>query len=70
VISVAAHPSYFFTSKTRKGVHIANVLYETIVKNLDFTPSEECVAVRFFSKEDALLENNLYPNIQDFLKLL
>ena len=70
VTSVAEHPSYFFTSKSRKGVYIANVLYETTVKNLDFTPSEECVEIKFFSKEDARLENNLYPNIQDFLKVV
>jgi len=69
-MSVAAKPTYFFTSKSRKGIHIANVLYETTVKDLQFTPSEECVEIKFFSKTEAMKENNLYPNIQDFLQLV
>lgn len=48
-------------------MNIANVLYETKVVNYEFTPSEECVEIEFFTLEEA---KNLktYPNIQEFLK--
>lgn len=68
VMSIADNPSYFFTSTNLKKIHIANVLYKTTVENLDFTPSNECVELRFFTVEEAKKEQT-YPNIQEFLKL-
>jgi 8-oxo-dGTP diphosphatase len=68
VTSMAEQPSYFFTSTSRKGVNIANVLYATTLKDLNFTPSDECVAIWFFTLNEA---KNLetFPNIQSFLKV-
>jgi 8-oxo-dGTP pyrophosphatase MutT (NUDIX family) len=66
VTSVAKSPSYFVTAqslnKTWKGI----VVYETKVKDLDFTTSDECIEMRFFSKDEALKEN-LYPAIKEFV---
>jgi ADP-ribose pyrophosphatase YjhB (NUDIX family) len=51
---VAEHPSYFLTAEQtmNSGVHIVNVLYECEVESLDFTPSDECVAVEFVNKKN------------------
>ena len=56
VTSIAKDPCYFLTMK-RRGTDekplIANVSYETTLENLDFTPSDECVALKFVTKEEA-----------------
>jgi len=50
---MADNPSYFITCQTlNRGVWIVNVLYETILDSLDFTPSDECIEVRFVNKDD------------------
>jgi len=49
---IADNPSYFFTFAFER--HLgrgANVLYETEVKDLNFTPSDECVEIEFVNKE-------------------
>jgi len=69
VISINKNPSYFITVQHSKGKHwIANIVYEVVVKNLNFTPSDECVEARFFNKEEALKEK-LFPNVTEFIKL-
>ena len=65
---MSKQPSYFFTSTNRKNVNIANVLYETTLKDLNFTPSDECIEIGFFTLAEAkALET--FPNIQSFLKV-
>ncbi len=59
-------PSYFYTDKHLKYEYVANVLYEVKLEHLNFTPSDECTEVRFFTKEEALKEN-LFPNVKVFL---
>ncbi len=68
VIRVADHPSYFVTSQNERGVWIANVLYEVELKNLDFTPSDECVAVKFIDAED-VKGMELFSNVEELLKV-
>ncbi len=65
---MAEQPSYFFTSTNRKGVNIVNVLYETTLKDLNFTPSEECIELGFFTLDEAKTLQT-FPNIQSFLKI-
>ena len=66
VISIEDNPCYFLTSQKQDGCWIANIVYLTKVKNLNFTPSDECVEVRVFTKEKTLKEN-LFPSIEDFV---
>ena len=66
VTSVSQQPSYFYTDKHRKYEWIANVVFETTIAHLKFTPSDECTEVRFFTKEEALKEE-LFPNVKVFL---
>ena len=50
---VAEHPSYFITGmKNAKGFWNVNLLYETELESLDFTPTEECVEIKFIGQED------------------
>ena len=50
---VADNPCYFTTCESfNRKQPIANVLYETEVENLDFTPSEECIEIAFVDKDD------------------
>ena len=53
---VAETPSFFisFNKKTDKDFWMNNVLYETKLPSLEFTPSDECIAVRFVTSEEAL----------------
>ncbi len=47
---------------------MANVLYETKLKNLDFTPSLECVEVMYINK-DAIEDMVLSTPIKILLEL-
>ena len=66
---VAKHPSYFLTDlsglpeKPR-----ANVIYEVKVDSLDFTPSEECVELRFVNVQEAK-QLDLFENVRIFVDL-
>lgn len=51
---VAQNPSYFVTGqKEDKGLWVVNVVYETELEHLNFTPSNECVGIRFVNKDDS-----------------
>ena len=56
---IAESPSFFLAVEkqipTENLGWQANVLYEMRLKNLDFTPSDECVEVRFVTPAEALM---------------
>lgn len=67
VTKVAKNPSFMITTThDRTGTYIMNVLYKAELKNLNFTPSRECTALKFFTKEEAL-KQDLYSNVKVFL---
>jgi len=69
IISIADCPTYLLTALHRTGEWwMANVLYEVKVKDLNFQPSDECVEIRFFTKEEAK-KVELLPNVVEFLKV-
>ncbi len=70
ITSVSEKPLYFLTAPSASGAfQTANVIYEIGLDNLDFTPSDECQELRFFSIED--MENEkLFPNVQKLLEIL
>lgn len=69
VTHVSSSPKYFVTSKRlHKDSFIANVVYEIKLKNLDFTPSDECQELRFFTVGEARREA-LFPNVVQFLEV-
>jgi 8-oxo-dGTP pyrophosphatase MutT (NUDIX family) len=65
---ISDRPTYLITTThDRTGTHIINILYQAKLKDLDFTPSRECAALKFFTKEEAQTEN-LYNNVKAFLE--
>ncbi len=68
-IFIGKTPVYFLTSKhDGKGHWFVNVIYETKLKNLNFTKSNECIDLKFFTKDEALKEN-LFSNVTDFVNM-
>jgi 8-oxo-dGTP diphosphatase len=69
---ISPTPKYFITSPRRdvpETSYMANVVYQIELKDLDFTPSDECQELRFFSIED-MKTVDLFPNVQKLLTLL
>ena len=70
VLEVAEQPSYFVSGKhTTQDYWIVNVLFETRLADLDFTPSKECVELKFFEASE--IQNiNAYETVKDFARQL
>ena len=69
VVSIASQPCYLTTAQRDSDkTWTSNVLFETVLENLDFTPSDECVALQFVTKEEAL-ELNLFVTVKKFLEV-
>lgn len=69
VTFVSDRPSYFVKSLSHNGRwNIANIIYETKLKDLNFKPSDECIDLRYFTREEALKEK-LFPNVLEFVKI-
>ncbi|NDK09453.1 NUDIX domain-containing protein [Candidatus Gracilibacteria bacterium] len=61
-------PKYFFTGEsTCTRIPMGIVCYETEVENFDYTPSEECRVMNFYSLEEAL-NADLYPAVRTSLE--
>ncbi len=72
VTYVSPSPKYFITSPrfvTTMTTYIANVVYVIKLKDLNFTPSDECQELRFFSLAD-MEKVSLFPNVQKLLEIL
>lgn len=72
VTYVSPSPRYFITSPrfiTTMTTYMANVVYEIKLKDLNFTPSDECQELRFFSPAD-MEKVSLFPNVQKLLEIL
>ena len=69
-VFIAEHPSYFLTVITDHAdpVWMSNIIYTAQLKHLDFTPSDECIEIGFFSVEDAK-KLQLFSNVTKFLEL-
>ncbi|OGZ07606.1 MAG: hypothetical protein A3C93_02175 [Candidatus Lloydbacteria bacterium RIFCSPHIGHO2_02_FULL_54_17] len=65
VLHVASQPAYLMTFLNVTGYWMGNALYETTVKDLNFTPSDECVALRFVTPTEAKALN-AFPNVAKF----
>ena len=60
---VVDNPAYFITDQTvNRKVLFANVVYEAEVENLDFTPSDECVNLKFVNQAD-IEGMNVFPSV-------
>ena len=69
---IADYPCYFFTSvfelrPSDAGGRAAGILYETVVENLDFTPSEECVEIAFVNRDTVRDDMRLFSVVRQLL---
>ncbi|HLZ14800.1 MAG TPA: NUDIX hydrolase [Candidatus Saccharimonadales bacterium] len=70
VTYVSPSPKYFVACKRLDSeYYIANVIYEIKLNNLQFTPSDECEELRFFTPEE-MKQVALFPNVEELRKLL
>jgi 8-oxo-dGTP diphosphatase len=71
VQDIESKPSYFFSCLNPKGQHIVNVVFKARLKNLDFVPSEECMALGYFNADTILQQpQHMYPNVLAFARIL
>lgn len=69
VTRVADNPSYFLTDQRGDaGKWIANILFETEVEHLNFTPSDECVNIKFVNNGD-IEDMNVFSNVSKFAEM-
>lgn len=61
-------PSYFFKFTDKNWKEKINAVYETQVKNLDFIPSDECMEIWFFNREE-MESIQVFPNVKEFIKI-
>ncbi len=55
IVSISNQPSYFVTMERHAGTFwTANVIYETKLEHVNFVISDECIAIKFVNKEEAL----------------
>jgi ADP-ribose pyrophosphatase YjhB (NUDIX family) len=65
VTHVTSQPAYFITGQSaNKKIWVVNVLYETTVADLNYTPSEECVEIAFVNQND-IRDLNVFTTITD-----
>lgn len=74
VTSISDVPAFFVTAKRRDGAnYLANVIYQIELADLDFTPSEECQELRFFSLQemgDLVAGGKAFSNIEKLYEVL
>ena len=69
VKSVNKQPSYFVTTQKKNWVWISNIIYKVSVDIEDvfnFNPSDECLQVKFFNRQEAENEK-IFPNVKEFI---
>lgn len=60
---IADHPSYFYPAQLEDGRWFAFVIYEARLEHLEFTPSDECIEIGFFTLEEAK-NQNIFGNLR------
>jgi ADP-ribose pyrophosphatase YjhB (NUDIX family) len=69
VIYISPQPSYVTTAPCDSdGMWCSNIIFEVQLEHLNLTPSSECVAIEFVTKEEAL-ELNLFVTVKKFLEV-
>jgi len=64
ITKVASDPSYFLVGKNMKGRWSVNIVFETEVKDFNFTSSDECREIKFISPEE-IDSINAFRNVKE-----
>lgn len=67
---MADHPSYFLSGQVgnHPDVWIANIVYETQLYSLEYTPTNECGAIAFVNA-DNIKDMNVFPLVRDLASI-
>jgi 8-oxo-dGTP diphosphatase len=68
VTEIKKDPSYYLIDKDRRDNWILNIVYEIKVKDLNFTPSKECVEIKFVSPQE-LESMNAFRTVKELGQL-
>lgn len=70
VTKVASRPCYFLTGRqtVNPDVHIANIVYECKVAHFDFTPTRECLEIKFVDAKD-ILDLEVSDGVKELAKI-
>ena len=72
ITSVGDRPSYFYSNckpskvNPERSIWYAYVVYETELKSLDFSPSDECTAIQFVDKS-SLPDAQVHKQVLDLI---
>ena len=71
VHSIALQPSFYTTFPVpKKGYYAANVIFEAQIDSLDFTPSDECTELKYFSPAEIIERDDMFQSVKMFAKLM
>lgn len=65
---IAEQPAYFlggFQMSKESDLWVVNIVYETEFTHLNFTPSDECLEIKFISLVDLKTTTNVPPTVQE-----
>ena len=68
VTEVSSFPFYYLTGKNMKDQWTVNLVFEIKVKDLNFTPSDECKEMRFVSPEE-VASLNAFRTVKELAEL-
>lgn len=60
--------AYYIIFNNKKKTWIINLVFEAKVKNLEFTPTQECQKIKFISPKE-INSMNVFNNVKQFAKL-
>ncbi len=69
VVEINPTPSCFLIGENMKGNRSVNIVLETKVKDLNFTPSKECLEIKFVSPKEAE-SINAFRNVRELAEIL
>ena len=69
IMEINPNPSYFLVGKNMKGNRSVNIVFETKVKDLNFSPSREGLEIKFVSPEE-VDSINAFRNVKELAEIL
>lgn len=69
ITDIAKQPSYVLIGNNMKGIRSVNLVYEVKLKDLNFTPSDECLEIKFISPEEVGTINT-FRNVKELATLM
>ena len=68
VVEINPNSSYFLVGENMKGNRSVNIVLETKVKDLNFTPSKECLEIKFVSLKE-VESINAFRNVRELAEI-